>query len=62
MVSLLVLASGCTKKQGICSRSMDPKNEECPGTFRHPGYYEKFIYVCNDNTTFCLIWYDWYER
>ncbi len=22
-----------------------PYDEECPGTFRHPGYYEK-IYLC----------------
>ena len=25
-----------------------PYDEECPGTFRHPGYYEKFIYVCSN--------------
>ena len=21
-------------------------NEECPGTFRHPGYYEKIYLMC----------------
>ncbi len=27
-----------------------PKNEECPGTLRYPGYYEKiysFVYLCS---------------
>lgn len=25
------------------------ENEECPGTFRHPGYYEKIIFIASLN-------------
>lgn len=30
------------------ANSFLPENEECPDAFRHPGYYEKFIYACNE--------------
>lgn len=35
----------CGSPAGFLIAGKESGNEECPDTFRHPGYYEK-IYLC----------------